>query len=180
MDNKKIVNVLLQQLKNAHETLESTFEGTSSDHAHFLPTGTANSVAASYAHLLFSEDMVLCGMLKGTAPLCTTTWKDKTGVSELMPQMGEEWDKYPIWAKNVKITEPDVREYAKAVYAQSEAYLESLTDDDLTREIDLSDHGMGKMPAIHIVTEYLIGHSHDVTGEISAIKGVQGLKGYPF
>ena len=39
---------------------------------------------------------------------------------------------------------------------------------------------MGEWPVIKFVMQLLIGHLWSLAGEISAAKGIQGLKGYPF
>ncbi len=39
---------------------------------------------------------------------------------------------------------------------------------------------MGKAPRAMVISNFVIAHAAHLTGEISAIKGVQGLKGYPF
>jgi hypothetical protein len=44
----------------------------------------------------------------------------------------------------------------------------------------MSAFGMGKMKLGGYLTGIIIGHAHNITGEISVLKGIQGLKGYPF
>jgi hypothetical protein len=40
--------------------------------------------------------------------------------------------------------------------------------------------GSPEQPLYHILSTVLIGHMNNHCGEIAAIKGAQGLKGYPF
>ena len=56
----------------------------------------------------------------------------------------------------------------------------SLSDSDLARELDMSDHGLGMWSVGSFLLTFDLGHVRDIMGEISAIKGVQGGKGYPF
>ncbi|MEK7571798.1 MAG: hypothetical protein AAB553_06000 [Patescibacteria group bacterium] len=32
----------------------------------------------------------------------------------------------------------------------------------------------------YLLSEYIAGHTNSLAGEISVLKGIQGLKGYPF
>lgn len=178
MNNKTAVNLLLEQLKDAHQWLEATMEGVTDEVAAFVPPGKANPIAGTYAHLVMSEDFFVNGLLKGEKPLMMTDFKDKTGASETQPT---EWEKaYPKWLREVKLDIKTFREYAKAVYAASETYVSSLTDVDLAREIDMSMFHMPKRSVGSILGGFVICHARDIMGEISVLKGIQGLKGYPF
>lgn len=178
MKNNLAAQILLDQLKDAHKWLEATMEGVDDKVAAFMPPGKANPIAGTYAHLVMSEDFFINGLLKGKTPLMQSEYKDKTGASELQPT---EWEKaYPKWLREVKVDVQVLRRYALAVYAASESYLGSLNDADLSREIDLSSFGMGKLPLSAVIGGFVIGHARDIMGEISVLKGIQGLKGYPF
>jgi hypothetical protein len=74
----------------------------------------------------------------------------------------------------------EAKAYAQAVYAASDAYLASLTPDALDAEVDLSGLGMGKVSLGWMIANLVVGHMHDLMGEISCLKGLQGAKGYPF
>lgn len=178
MSNTIATSLLLEQLRSAHQNLEATMEGVTDEVAAFMPPGTANPIAGTYAHLVFSEDFFINTTLQQKAQLMETEFKDKTGASEVQPQ---EWEiEYPRWLKEVKIDLPQMRAYAQAVYANSEKYLESLTDEDLSREVDMSMFGMGNVSVGSVISGFIIGHTNNITGEISVLKGIQGLKGYPF
>lgn len=170
--------ILLNQLKAAHGALEQTMEGVTDEVAHFMPPGKANPIAGTYAHLVFAEDMFIHGFLKKTKPLAETTFKNNTGASELHPT---EWQvAYPKWLKEVRLDIKQFREYAKAVFAESENYVASLTDADLEKDIDMSAFGMGSRKTYDFIANLISGHAYPIMGEISVLKGIQGLKGYPF
>jgi len=176
--NNLATQVLLSQLKSAHTNLEQTMDGVTSEVAHFMPPGKANPIAGTYAHLVFSEDFFVHSFLKNTQPLMVTTFKDKTGASELQPT---DWEvAYPKWLKEVKVDIKQFREYAKAVYTASEEYVASLTDVDLEKDVDMSAFGMGERKAYDFIANIICGHVTSIMGEISVLKGIQGLKGYPF
>lgn len=170
--------ILLEQLKSAHSVLEQTMDGVTDEVAHFMPPGKANPIAGTYAHLVFSEDFFSQGLLQGKKPLYQTKFKGKTGASELQPV---EWEKaYPKWLKEVTVDVTQFRTYAKAVFAESEAYVATLTDADLEKEVDLSAMGMGKKKVHDFIANLMSSHANSIMGEISVLKGIQGLKGYPF
>ena len=72
-----------------------------------------------------------------------------------------------------------VRQYAQAVYAATDAYLAALHDGDLAIVINVPVPGMGSMPQ-GVFLSILLANCNNHCGEISCMKGLQGLKGYPF
>ena len=176
------VSHLRQQLKGAHEFLEGTMQDVTAEHAHWSPPGKANPLGATYSHLVISEDAIINAMLKGGAPLFATAWAGKAGVSELPPLPGPEasglppWDQ---WARQVQVDLSAARQYAQAVYAASDEYLASLTDDDLSRPIDLSAIGLGQQTVGWMLDAAVLGHVSEHCGEVSCLKGLQGVRGYP-
>src|SRR5205823_4934874 len=115
---------------------------------------------------------------QGKKALFDTEWKGKTGVSEPHPY---EWTtEYPRWLKEVKIDTSKVHKYAKAVFAATEEYVASLSENDLQKRVDLSAYGMGESNVGHVLSAMIIGHANSIMGEISVLKGLQDLKGYPF
>ncbi len=176
--NNLATQTLVAQLTAAHSALEQTMDGVTDEVAHFQPVGTANPIAGTYAHLIFSEDMFIHMFLKKDQPLMETTFKDKTGASEVQPN---DWvEAYPKWLRSVKVDVKQLREYAKAVYADSETYIASLSDEDLEKDVDMSSFGMGNRKVYDFIANMVTGHIFSIMGEIAVLKGLQGLKGYPF
>ena len=102
-------------------------------------------------------------VLKGSTPLYASSWAEKTGISEVQPLTTAEW----------------ARRYAQAVRAATDAYLATLTDEDLTRYLDLSSFGLGRMTVAALLSRMVLRHIDNMCGEISVLKGLQGAKGYP-
>ena len=73
---------------------------------------------------------------------------------------------------------PSFREYAKAVYAATDAYVAGLPDAALARKIDTGF--IGEQTVAFILSNIVAWHVAEHGGEIAALKGVQGLKGLPF
>jgi hypothetical protein len=174
------LTLLRQQLRGAHDLLEAVMEGVTPEAAHWIPPGTANPVDATYAHVVISEDRTINGQLRHRRPLYDSAWAGKTGMNELMPTRGEEWQDYVPWTRRVRVDLPAVREYARAVYADTDAYLASLTPDDLDTPIDLSGVGSTEVTLGWVLSRSVVGHADNIAGEISCLKGLQGLQGYPF
>jgi hypothetical protein len=148
--------------------------GVTPEQAQFVPPGKAHSVGASYAHTVLGEDFLVSQFVAGQPPLCFGEWAGRLGLSD-MPPFGDWAD----WATKVQVDLPTFRTYAQAVYANSEAMLASVTEDDLARPLDLTALGLGNQ-TVGFLLGAVIGNVFAHCGEISAIKGVQGLKGYPF
>ena len=68
-------------------------------------------------------------------------------------------------------------EYGKAVFAATDTYVDGLSETDLAKEIDFMGR---KMPLVAFFLGVMCTHSANHAGEISTLKGLQGLKGYPF
>lgn len=169
------VTLLRNQLAWAHHTLEATVADTKDKALHFTDTGKALSVGAAYAHAVLEEDIVVATMFTHKKPL--SQGNKNTGVSEPIPDFSE-WEKHETWAKNVKIDLPKLQAFAKKVSKQTDTYLAGLTDEDLDQEIERPM--IGKQTLAFFISTFVILHIANLAGEISAAKGMQGLKGYPF
>lgn len=173
------LSLLQIQLQHARQWMAGTMADVTDDTAHWTPPGIANPLGATYAHLIVSEDMIVSGLLKQNPPLFATSWAGRTGLSELMPLPGAQWENYGSWARRVQIDLPALRNYEQAVQANTDAYLNSLSSDDLDATVDLSNLGFGEVTVGWIIGRLLIGHIDNECGEISCLKGLQGLRGYP-
>jgi hypothetical protein len=169
-----VQDVLRQQIKGYHEVLEQTIADCAQETLDKDPSGTITSIGSIYVHTLFSEDGILHGMLQRKPPLYKTgNWAARTRIE--MPASPEF---SPEWGRTVKVDLPAFREYARAVYAATDAYVAALSDADLDRKVDTGF--IGEQTVAFIVSNILGWHAAEHTGEIAALKGVQGLRGLPF
>lgn len=168
-------SLLKEQVKGAHEVVTGTIADLTEAQATWKPEGKAISIGPMLVHLASAEDMFL-NMMVGRQPLGMGAFAGKTGISEPYPT-GRE---YAEWAERVQIDFPQLREYAQAVFANTEEYVTGLKSEDLDREIDLSAAGLGKMSLGAFITLTSVIHPSNHIGEISCLKGLQGAKGYPF
>ncbi|MCI0710216.1 MAG: DinB family protein [Chloroflexi bacterium] len=168
------IELLGEQIQQAHQLLEATMEGVTNEEAKWLPPGTANPLGATYVHAVASEDAVIHMILQGQAPLYASSWANRTGVSDIQPLSS------PEWARSVKVDIPILREYAQAVHHATDDYIETLMVEELARLVDMSNLGLGELSVGHILSRFVLGHIDNMCGEISCLKGLQGGKGYPF
>ena len=145
---------------------------------HWSPSGLAPSVAATIAHAALTTDWQMHDLLgKGDEkPLFASSFLDKTGISDISGHPFQSLE----WARSVEIDQPVFTGYAKAVYEKLVQWLGSLSDEDLARPIDMSLIGAGEQTVHWCVYNIILNHLNQLMGEISAVKGVQGLVGYPF
>jgi hypothetical protein len=174
---------LRDQLRQAHEFLESAMAEVDDEQLHWRPAGLANPIGATYAHLLCGEDAFIAALTE-RSPLFADGWQGRTGLSE-PPPLGEpgsvralhpDWHE---WGSRLRVDLPALRNYGQAVYQASDEFLATLSDDDLPRMIDLSFAGFGQQSLAWLLSAGLIGHVFSHWGEIVCLKGIQGSKGFP-
>lgn len=173
------ISVLREQLGSAHWLLEETMEGVTPNIFRWKPAGNAESIADNYLHTVVGEDQIVHTLLQAQSPLFGGAWVGKTGLSSVPGGVhgSEEWTG---WVRSVEVDLARFRDYAKAVYAATDAYLARLKAEDLDRPVDLAGFGLGVRSTNWAIFNFVIGHAANHTGEISVVKGCQALTGYPF
>lgn len=165
------IELLRGQLKAAHQFLDMTIADCTPEAAKRKDENwNIKPIATIYAHIAASEDMMVNTMIRGGTPvLARNGWSDKLGIKDPSPTLDSLDDfSAPI---------PTVREYAAAVFKETDEFLANASEDELSREIETP---IGKMPAITFLANIVATHCPGHWGEIAALKGVQGLKGLPF
>lgn len=162
-----------QQLAFWHGTVDSMLKDVGDKLNTQLKDSTCGSIASIYAHMVFAEDGIVNGMFQGKPVLYAADgWDAKTGVKHPGGPM-----QTPEWASDVKMDLATFQNYAKKVYAQTDAYLANLSDAELERKVQ---GPVGETTIGWFLTTILGTHFPGHAGEIAALKGVQGMKGLPF
>jgi len=167
------ITAIRQNIHWGLEILEMVMAGVTDAQARWTPPGQANPVGALYAHALIGIDGIVNGMLKGGAPRFALA-PAEVGVAE--PRMNLDL----AWARALQPDLAALRRYKALVLADADAYLDTLTEADLDRMVDLTQVDLGIQSVGWMLNNLVGGHLNNMAGEISALKGVQGLKGYPF
>ncbi len=174
MEMKPLIEALV---KRNHEVLQALTADTSSEVLHWAPPGIANPISALYAHVVTGEDMMFHRVLMGGATqLCDGEWATKTGLSENREKPGVSWDQ---WARRLRMDLPAFRTYGQAVHGNLERYVAEADEAELGRMVTPHIATRPPMPAAHFIASIMCNHIANHIGEISTLKGLQGLKGYP-
>lgn len=177
---KIIANLLVEQVNSAFWLLDGTMEGAESKHIHFQPQGKAVPVGATYIHVLVGADMVVNSMFNHQKTLFDTTFKSKTGADLPYPSQKDGHEALDTWNKKVKVDVEKAKAYRTVVQELVTNYLKDKSDEELSATLDLSEMGLGKQTYAWVISNFIIGHIYTHVGEISSVKGLQDLKGYPF
>jgi uncharacterized damage-inducible protein DinB len=158
-------------ISHAHGWFDGTCADLTSEQASFVPAGTAHPISEIVTHVLQSEDMIVNSMIQGQPSIWESAgWGEKLGLPNVAQHTQEQ-------AKSFTADLQALQPYKEAVYASVQAFAEALTEEELDREIEF---GEMKMRVADALTNALLGNTLAHTGEISALKGVQGATGYPF
>lgn len=139
----------------------------------WTPSGTANPIAATLIHTVNAEDSFIQKMIQGKPQLRWETgdWGKKVGLKTL-PGKGSGWEE----ARAGRYSVAAILGYQEEVHAATDSYLETLTPGELSRQIVM----FGSTRAVADALAMLVEHTAHHIGEISALKGVQGVQGMPF
>lgn len=158
----------------AHNVLNMVMEDCTTEALHYkVPGSTINPIAAIYVHAVYAEDSLVNRRIRGQTSIWERGgWQEKTGVEIA----GSSSD--PNWAERLRLDPARFKPYADAVFAEIEAYVSNLTDEEMNREIETSF--LGRQSVGQHLNGLTLHHMSLHTGEIATLKGVQGLKGLPF
>ena len=137
--------------------------------AHYEAGGTTNTIAQLLAHMTIGEDGAFNRVAKGGTRLVESKdWASETGIP---------LERGAVWTKDWRLNIDAFRDYREAVKASANEYLANLDAAELEREVEWFS---GPRPLHSLLQIIVINHSLGHAGEISTLKGLQGLKGLPF
>ena len=165
-------DVLNQQIAFMRLLYNAAIGDMTDEQFNWTPPGMANSIRASLVHLLNAEDFFVQRVIQGKLRIWEREgWGEKIGLSE-PPGRGRNWEE--VTEKPLALA--TVLGYAQAVYAGTDEYMAGLTNEELDRQVRF----FGSQHPVADVLATLVTHSTGHLGEISAAKGMQGVKGLPF
>jgi hypothetical protein len=154
---------------------EGTVADVTQDQVNVVPEGVVNPMGALMAHILHCEDVMINQVIRGQPPLWERDgWQANVG-GELLLDMDATVTR--AYTCNLEA----MSAYGRAVFANTQAFLENLPEAELGRELDLIPLGFpGNMTVGDFLSQMLLGNTYAHTGEISFLKGLLGKKGYAF
>ena len=159
-----------ETLSLVHEYLEGAFSGCQGETlTRTFPGATIGSIGSIYLHAIASEDWAVQELILGKLKLV-----DSGG---WLARLGMEPSKDPDWSK-ANMDPAVIKELSQTVYAATDAYLNSITDADLDKQIDW--FGRGTHSAGWVLADVIHAHLGTHAGEIAALKGIMGLQGLPW
>ncbi|MGD1993307.1 MAG: DinB family protein [Anaerolineae bacterium] len=170
------VELLEYALGNAFGVLAQVTSDVTQEQADWMPPGIANPIGASYWHVVSSADEVLSSWCRGQAPLYQQdAWRERV-LTVSAPEPGRGGD-YQAYYRAIRVDLTALHDYTQAVGEATQAWLCTLTPADLERKIETP---IGELTLAQMVETFVIWHINAHCGEIAALKGCQGAKGYPF
>lgn len=159
------------QARTSYNWLETIVGVVTPAQATWVPPGRANTIAATYAHIVYNADEDLNHWLFKRPRLIETTWKGRAGVDA---PRGDGFD----WSTFSGIDWPALRSYGRMIHEFVISTIDSLTEEDLERPTDLSTQDIAQWHGIDIVRLTVGHHIRMHGGEIACLKGLQGTTGY--
>jgi hypothetical protein len=163
-------------LGNAFGILNQVVSDLTQEQADWAPPGIANPVGATYWHTLSSTDDIVHSWLRGDAPLRQKDgWQEKV-LTTSVPEPAEGGD-YLAYMQAIRVDLASLHAYAEAVAEAVQAWLVSQTPEELERKLETP---VGELSVAQVLETFVIWHINAHCGEIAALKGCLGVKGYPF
>ena len=154
------------EIRQGLDFLDLCVDGMTDEQYNWKPSGTCHRASKLHAHILFYLDLSI-NLVLGANPSSWGQFARKEGLGANVAE---------IWTADSNITLSTMQEYANSLKYSVEAYFGSVSDEDLDREVDtrfLGTQSVGWM--LTFITYHTLIH----TGEIAAVKGMQGLRGLP-
>ena len=155
----------------ARQYLEAAIQETeAATLARRLPSATIGPIGEIYGHTIGNEDWAFNQLIQGKDLLLKSGgWAAKLGLD---PDATEH-----DWNTVAQDHFAALQEYGKAVFATTDAFLDSISDADLDKAIDF----FGRRESMGwVIADTVLVHVAFHSGEIAALKGVMGLKGLPW
>jgi hypothetical protein len=131
------------------------------EQADWRPPGKANTIGSIYSHILTYVDYYVRNYLIEAKPQPVTV----------------ESRSAELWMQDVQVNLSELHAYAGQVRSTAQDWLSTVNPKDLERR-ELTT--AGEINMAQALELFVIWHINAHCGEISALKGCQGLKGYPW
>jgi uncharacterized damage-inducible protein DinB len=165
----EMLEYLRTSVKPVNDMVDNAMNDLTDEVVNYQPGGTANTIAQLLAHMVTGQDLLINDRIGGGSSLHDSGWAARTGIP---------LERSLIWQRDAwKLDLAGFDAYRKQIAERVESTFAALTRADLDREIDWL-RGI-RRPLPLMTQTVFINHGMGHCGEISAIKGMQGLKGLP-
>ena len=159
---------------NAFGILGQVTADLTQEQADWEPPGVANPIGGTVWHTVSGTDFLVHTWCAGQTPLMESGgWRDKVLLTS-GPEVEGETREHLL---SIQVDLPQLHAYTQAVGEAVQAWVSTLRPEDLERPVE---NPMGEMNLGQVVAKFVLGHVNAHCGEIAALKGCLGAKGYPF
>lgn len=170
------VELVSYALDNALNVFSQVVADLTQEQADWTPPGLANPIGATYWHTISSMDDLVHRWINGQEALYLKDGWQTRVLTVAPPEPGHGGD-YLAYMRAVRVDLTALHQYTQVVAEAVRSWLASLTPEELDREMDTF---VGKLTVGALLERIGVWHISAHCGEISALKGCQGAKGYPF
>jgi uncharacterized damage-inducible protein DinB len=165
----ELLDYLRTSVEAVNDMVDTAMQDLTDEVVNYHAGGTSNTIAQLLAHVISGQDLLINEKIGGGRSLHETGWAEKTGIPLDRPQ---------IWQRAAwKLDLAGFDAYRREVARCAEETYAALTPVDLDREIAWV---RGPNRPLALMTQAIfVNHGLGHCGEISSLKGVQGLKGLP-
>ena len=168
-----LLESLAIDLRRLHDALDKSLDGLSSDQLHMVPAGhpKANTIAWNLWHYVRTEDNVVRFALQERRP---TVWAEGGYAERLGLHPSAQGTGMPTEeAQALRLKDvPLFTAYMKAVWASTDAYVHTVSPEELARKIALKF--VGEMPVVRVLAFVCVTHGFTHLGEISLARTLVG------
>lgn len=172
------VGLIQFSLDFAFDVLEQMVSDLTQEQADWAPPGLANPIGALYWHVIAHIDEIVHDWGMGQPPLKESAgWEERVVIVRPPAEEGDPLGEMRAVRVGLRVDLPALHDYAQATSQAIQDWVGGLTPEDLERPVETT---VGELSLAQMLEAYIIWHINVHCGEISALKGVQGLKGYPW
>lgn len=175
MNTVELVHV---SLSFAFEVLEGLVSDLTQEQADWMPPGNAIPIGSLYWHIIKYVDHIVHDWGMGQPSLRQRAgWQEKVVIASPPPDPEDPMMDLRAIRGGVRVDLSALHDYARATARTILDWLASLTPEDMLRTVPtpIGDQTLGQVMEV-----FIIGHINCHSGEISALRGCQGLQGYPW
>ena len=166
------IDVVRRQSTKAWHWFEDTVSDVNAEQANWWPPGTANSIGATYLHVVINADVEVNRLIHDRRPL-VEQWDGNVG--QPLPYEPDHFDR---WVRYGPVEWELLRQYGRTVHASMLESVTGLTEAQLDMPVDMTRAGLGMWQGRDLFDLHGYSHPQQHGGEIAVLKGLQGGIGH--